>query len=75
MSHDLMLSVQIYIGFNLSYSDQYDIQIISKNHTNFKDSRIQYIFYLQQISICFVRAINNTFKFKSIVRFLSAYII
>ena len=41
MSHDLMLSVQIYIGFNCSYSDHLNIQIIFTEHTNFKDSRIQ----------------------------------
>ena len=58
MSHDLMLSVQMYIGFIFSYSD-HNIQIIFKKHTNFKDSRMQYIYYLQQISIGFVRAINN----------------
>ena len=59
VSHDVMLSVQMYIGFICSYSDHSNIQIIFKKHTNFKDSRMQYIYYLQQISIGFVRAINN----------------
>ena len=40
----------------------HDLQIIFKNHTNFKDSWMQYIYYLQQISIGFGRAINNHFN-------------
>ena len=51
----------------------HDLQIISKKHTNLEDSCMQYIYYLQQISIGFVCAINNHLNF-NIVRFLSAYI-